>query len=199
MEVRLEQLINKIKQEGVVEAQKKSDELLLDAQNETKLIIDDAEKQAQRIKDEAKKEAEQTKNSTEAALKQSARDVLLMVKQQLVEMFDESLKKVVSTTLSPEIVKDLIAAFIKEWAQNKDVSIEVLVSREDRDKIEELLYSQLKEELRSSIDIKVNNAIDKGFRIGIRDENVYYDLSDESIVEALKAFLSPSLTNILNN
>ncbi|RKY77890.1 hypothetical protein DRQ00_06210, partial [candidate division KSB1 bacterium] len=85
---------------------------------------------------------------------------------------------------------------VEQWA--RDSQKEILVSKEDKEKIQELLFSSLKEELKNSIIIKVSDRISKGFRIGIKGEDVYYDFTDESITECLKEFVSPSLKEILN-
>jgi vacuolar-type H+-ATPase subunit E/Vma4 len=47
------------------------------------------------------------------------------------------------------------------------------------------------------VELKVNNRIARGFRIGMKDRDVYYDLTDESIVEQMKEFLNPALGKLL--
>lgn len=197
MEVKLEQLIDKIKQEGVEEAKKQAENILAETEKEVKRIIDDAHAQAKKIKEEAQTQSEQLKQNTEEALKQSARDVTLMVREKLSAIMDSILKRNIDQGLSVEFLKDLIANVIDKWSQDRSVNLDVLVNQEDKQRLEEMLFAQIGHELRSNVEIKINNSIDKGFRIGTHDGNVYYDLSDESIIEALKVFLNPALARVL--
>ncbi|RKY86561.1 hypothetical protein DRP98_00045 [candidate division KSB1 bacterium] len=196
MEVKLENLIEKIKKEGVEQAQKTSEEIINDAKQKAASIIDDAKQQANKIIEEAKQKATKLQRQGESALQQASRDTLLLVKERLIALFDKVFKKEISNALSPDFTQQLIKTIVEQWA--RDSQKEILVSKEDKEKIQELLFSSLKEELKNSIIIKVSDRISKGFRIGIKGEDVYYDFTDESITECLKEFVSPSLKEILN-
>ena len=76
MAQQIQELINKIKQEGIEAAEQKSKELDLQAQAKAQKIIDEAKINAQKIVQDGKKEIEQMKITTQAALKQSSRDML---------------------------------------------------------------------------------------------------------------------------
>ena len=61
------------------------------------------------------------------------------------------------------------------------------------------LQSGLKDTLKNDFEIKVSNRINKGFRIGIKDEDVYYDFTDESIASSLLEFLNPTLQKLVKS
>jgi V/A-type H+-transporting ATPase subunit E len=198
MDVKLENLIEKIKKDGIDEAQKESQAIIDKANQEAAAIIDEARAKAKKLIEDGQKEVERLKINGEKSLQQAARDLTLSLKEQLVALFDRLLKQKISESLSPEFLKDMIVKIIDKWSQEKKVAIEALVSEKDKKKLEELLMHELKEEAKKTIDIKISTTIEKGFRIGIKGQDVYYDFTDESILEALKEFLSPSLATILN-
>lgn len=198
MEANLQQLIEKIKAEGVVEAKKKSQEIIQKSKKEAQKIIHTAKREAEKIKQQAEKDANQEINNAEAAIQQSMRDVILTVREKLIKLFDAVLKRNISESMAPEFLKDLIIGIINKWTPGEEESFEVLVNKEDKQELEKLLFSQLREEAKKEIEIKVSENITKGFRIGLKGENVYYDFSDESIAESLKELTTPTVTKILN-
>jgi len=197
MEVKLERLIEKIKEEGVAEGRKISQELIEKSKQEAKEIVNQAKQEAERIVNQAKQEATQLKKNAEMTIRQVSRDVVLALKEQLIRLCDNIFKQEVSKILTPDFLKELIIKIVTNWWQRQNVPLEILVSKEDKQKLEELLFVQLKQKAKNEIIVRINENVRKGFRIGVQGEDVYYDFSDESIWEALKSLLSPTLLRIL--
>ncbi|HDZ77272.1 MAG TPA: hypothetical protein ENH41_04225 [Candidatus Omnitrophica bacterium] len=198
MEVKLESLIAKIKKDGVEEAKKAADKIIQDACCEAVSIIDEAKRKAEEQLEGSRKSLEKLKNNTENSLRQAARDLVLVLKQEITTLFDNILKRKVADELDVEFVKELIVRIIDNWAQKKDVALEALVNKVDKKKLEDLLLSQFKSQVKDIVEIKIAKSIDRGFRIGIKGEDVYYDFTDESILESLKEFLNPQIVKILD-
>lgn len=198
MEVKLESLIEKIKKNGVEEAKKESGELIKNAKEQAAKVIDDARIKAANLIEEAEKEAAGFQKNAADAIKQAGRDLVLNLKEELTKLFDRILKHDLSEHLTPEFLKQLIVKIIDNWSPGKELSLEILTSSKDKKKLEELLLSRFKNEAKNTITIKVSNNVDKGFRIGIKGEDVYYDFSDESILESLKDILTPSISRVLD-
>jgi len=198
MDVKLESLIAKIKQDGIEEAKKASQDSIKKAKLEAEAIVKEAEAKAKRIEEQAKASAAKLKSNSEDSLRQASRDLVLALKEEIIALFDRILKQRCGEALSAEFMAGLITKIIGEWKAPRGVVWEVIVSKADKEKIEKALRASLKEEAKATIEIKVNKAIDKGFRIGIRGEDLHYDFTDQSILEALKEFLNPSFTAILD-
>lgn len=196
MEVKLESLIEKIKQEGIEEARQTSQEILAKAQAEAAATVEQAQNEAARIVAEGKAAAARFQQNAERALQQAARDTLLSLKERIHELFDRVFKREVGQALSPEFLSQLIQNLVTQWA--RDGAAEVEVSAEDKEKLEALLFEGLRQQLRDGVVLLVGDTIGKGFRIGMRGEEVYYDFSDETIAEVLKSFLNPMLQALLN-
>lgn len=197
MEVKLENLIEKIKKEGVQEAKKESEEIIKKANEERAGIIEGARKEADKILGKAKEEAERFKKNADSAVKQAVRDVILLVREQLEGLCDSVLRKRVGETLDPEFIKDLVVRIVNTWSPGV-ASLEVVVNEKDKKRLEEILCSEVKKETKDCLLIKVNNDIEKGFRIGVKGENVYYDFTDQSILESLKVLLNPEIAKLVD-
>jgi len=196
MEMKLENLIEKIKKEGVEEAQGTSEEIVKKAKQEAASIIEHSKKEAEKIIENAEHKAAQFHKNAELAVKQAARDTVILVKEKLTNLFDRVFKKEVTNTLTPGFLNELILKIVTQWSANPNT--EITINEDDKKKLEELLFSSLKGELKDSITIRASNIVAKGFRIGQQDGHVYYDFSDDSITDVLKTFLNPRLKEIMD-
>lgn len=196
MDIKLENLIEKIKTDGVEQAKQMADEILRKAKVESDSILQDSKKNAAKIIENAQKEATVFEEKSKLAIKQAARDTELLVKEKLTDLFDRVFKKEVSKALAPEFLQKLIFQMVNKW--DHKTHTEIVLNEEDKSKLESLLFSSLKEELRETISIKVSDNVSKGFRIRLENEDLYYDFSDESIADILKSFLNPRLKEIMD-
>lgn len=198
MDTKLENLIEKIKKEGVEQAKKEAKEIIDMTKAKAAKILEDANVQADKTVASSRQQAEQFKKNADIALSQAARDLVLNLKEKLVGVFDAAFKREVQTALSPEFIKEVIIKIVKAWKPKNEQTLEVILSSDDAKKLQELGFSQIKKELNNEVVIKTSANVSKGFRIGIKGEEMYYDFSDESILESLKDLISPALARILD-
>ncbi len=196
MEVKLENLIERLKSEGVEGAQKRAAEIIADAEKRAAEITAAAEKRAQEMLAKAEAEAEQFRKNSELAVRQAARDGELLFKSRVLALLDSIFKHQVKQALQPEVLKELILKVVEKWAA--DGKAQVLVSEADAEKLEALLFSGLSEALKKGITLQPSRFVSGGFQIGLQNGNVYYDFTDESLFEVLRSFLNPRLNELLS-
>lgn len=196
-EVKLEGLIEKIKNEGILAANHAAQEIENTAKEQAKEIVDAAKSEAQSILSRAKQESERLKVNVESALKQAARDFVLVVKEEIVKVFDRILKQQVKEVLTPEFLKEIIVSIVDKWSPNGQIPLDFMLSEQDHQQLIGLIVSHFKKKLGETIEIKPNLNLDRGFCVGIKGQDVYYDFSDESLLEIFKSFLKPSLAAML--
>jgi len=199
MDVKLDSLIEKIKQDGIDKANKKKAEIIQSADKQAKEIIKEADKKADAILEKANEKANKLKGNTQSSLKQAARDTVLATKDQIRKLFNKILKEKISEELDSEFIKKLILKIGDKWSHKKDETLEVLISKDDIKKLLQLLSEEIKKQAKGSIEIKVNDSIGHGFRIGTKGQDLHYDFTDESILESLKEFLNPAIAAMLNS
>jgi V/A-type H+/Na+-transporting ATPase subunit E len=196
MDEKLGSLIEKIKREGIEEAERLAAEIAAKANQEAASILEQARREATVIVEDSRSEAGKLQENAERAVQQSARDVKLLLKEQISALFDRVFKKEVGTTLTPDFLQRMILMLVTEWV--KEGQVEVSVSAADKEKLEGLLLSSLKEDLKGSVNLRVSGTVSKGFRIELKDESVYYDFTDDTIADALKTLINPGLQAILD-
>ncbi|MFH1504323.1 MAG: V-type ATP synthase subunit E family protein [Candidatus Omnitrophota bacterium] len=198
MDIKLESLIERIKQDGVEEAKNASEKIIEDAEKKAQVIINKAQAQAQGIVKSSEEEAERLKNNASAAIKQAGRDMVLAARVGLGQLFDSVFKDSISETLTPDFMEKMLTKIIENWLVEGKEHFEVYASREDGKKLKELIISGLGKKAQERLEVKINSDISGGFRIGLKDKNFYYDFTDQSILEALKSFLTPVISAMLN-
>ena len=197
MDVKLGNLIEKIKKEGIEEAQQSADALLEDAKKKADSIVENAKKEAEKIVADAKAQSQQFQENSELAVKQAARDSELLLKSRITGMFDQVFKREVAQSLSPEFMKELIVKLVEEWAKGSE--LDVVVGEKEKAALEAVLFQGVKANLKDTVNIRVSTDVTSGFQIGLKGEDVYYDFTDASIADTLKLFLKPKIKEILDS
>jgi len=197
MDVKLDSLIEKIRKEGIEQAQQTADGIIKEAKSKAAAIVDNAKKEAEKIVADGKQQVDQYKKSAEVDLQQAARNIELLLKEKINRLFDNVFKRQVAATMTPDFLAELVKTIVTNWA--KDGKAEVVISDKDKEQLEKVLFAGLKDDLKNKISIRVSSDISSGFRIGMEGEQVYYDFSDESIAETLKSLINPKLKAILDN
>lgn len=196
MEEKLESLIEKIEQEAVTDAENKAGEILRRAQEEAASTVSAAQGEAEQIVEEARRQTARFQENAELALKQTARDMELLLKERITALFDRVFKRQAAGALAPEFLKELIVRITAEWAGGS--GLEITLNEADEQNLQTVLFDGLRAELKEDLTIKVDNAVATGFRIGLRDEDVYYDFTDDAIADALRLLSGPGVREILD-
>jgi V/A-type H+-transporting ATPase subunit E len=195
MNVKLDSLIEKIKADGVDAAKKQAEEIIATANKDADEIIKKAKDKTAQYEKNAESEAKSYQKNAEIAIKQAARDTVLVLKEKITAILEQALLMDIDKTMNKDFLKDLIVKVAGVWA--KDGDVEILVNGVDVDTLMAELKSALGNSVKSTIEVKLDRKISKGFRIGKKGDNLFYDFTDESILEALRIFLNPKLAEIL--
>lgn len=196
MEIKLDSLIEKIKKDGVEEAERQAEQIVTSAHDKAKVIVDRADQEASEIVKAAKRQSLLFKNNTEEALRQAARDIELLLKEKIIALFDRIFKNEISDAMTPDLIRAIILKIVERWSP--DSKIEIVLSEKDRENLQVLLFSAINNELQNSIVFKTHPDNVSGFRIGIDGENVHYDFTDESFAEAISSYLNTELREIID-
>ena len=195
MSQQVQELIDKIKIEGVQAADKKAKEIESNAQAAAQKMIADAEAKAKHIISDARVQAEKTKESTEMALKQSARDTLLALRKKIEGVLQKVVAKEIKDSLSPEQLAGILKEVIKGAAV--DNAVEVVLNPADCDKIKKGFMAKLQKEIKQPITFRSNDGITSGFTISFDEGKSCFDFSDASLIAYLSSYLNEQVAGLL--
>jgi len=198
MDVQLNELIAKIKSEGVKNAEKEAAVILRQAEKKADEILAAAEKKASAYLAEAKAESSRFEQTAKESLKQASRDVLLTLKERIIGLFEAVILQETREALSSKILEEAIVSLIKAWNPNELAGLELLLSAEDLAGVEKKLRAALAAEFKKGVEIKTSARVQAGFQIGEKDGAAYYNFTDQGIAEILSDYLNPKIAECVN-
>lgn len=200
MDVQLQELVDKIRKDGVETAEAKAADIIADAKASAESILASARKEAESITANARAEAVRAENASIAAISQAARNLLLSFNEQLTAELDSLVKHETAKAYDAGTLKELVPAAVRAWIEkNGSDDISVILSPTDAERLEAEMTAALKGEIAKGLEIRGNKAVSGGFRIGMKDGSAYYDFSAEAVANLFSAYLNPRLAEILKS
>jgi len=199
MSQHVQELIDKIKTEGVQAAEGKAKEIEDRAKAAAEKIVADAKAQAEQIVKEAGVEAERTRTSTENALKQSARDTLLALKKEIEGTLQKVVAREVKGSLSADELAGILGEVIKASVKAGLVEekIDVTLSAGDLKKLKDGFIAKLQNEIKQPLTFKSNDGFATGFTISFDEGKSCFDFTDASLVAYLGSYLNTQVAGLL--
>jgi V/A-type H+/Na+-transporting ATPase subunit E len=197
METQLQELIDKIKKDGLENAEQEAEKILADARRKADAIAAEAEEKAKSLRDKAKKEIQQQEHAGRQALTQAARDVIISLKKKITDIFDDILRRETEGAVKGRALEEIISVLVTEWVKKGSADIAVLIGPEDLKAIEANLIKRLQNEIRQGVEIKVSDQLQHGFFISEKDGSAYYNFSAEGIAEIISEYVNPKLAEVM--
>lgn len=200
MDVQLQELIDKIKKEGVAQAESKSAEIIATAEEKAKKIISDAEEKATNVIKNAKSETERMEKASVDAVRQAGRNLIISFRDGVNAELSALISTETTKAYNADMLKTLIPETVKAWASKSDISdVAVLLSKKDADTLSSEFSACLKAEISKGLVIKIDDSLTNGFRIGTKDGSAYYDFSAESVADLFSTYLNPRTSQIMKD
>ena len=196
MDTQLQYLIDKIKTEGVQEAEASVAKIIHNAEEQAMLIIQTANDKAALIEHESKIKLDKLNAVGQQALIQAGREVELKLRERLEYIFKSILASKVEQELSPELLKSILLKLSGSLDTLSSTELEMLLSETDLKALTSLLMKEFKNLANAGLHLKVSDKLEHGFRIGQKGSKFYYDFSAEAITEALWYYLNPRIRDL---
>lgn len=198
MDTQVEELIDRIKRDGVAAAENSASQKISEAQKEAEKIISNAKAEADKIIKQAKDETERLQKSGEDAIKQAGRNLLIAFRDSLQNELSAIVNNEVSSVYSKDMLVKLVPEVIKEWVKNNSAEdVSVLLNEKDLKQVEDGLKAALKGEISKGLTLGTDNSVAAGFRIGVKDGAAFYDYSADSVSELFSSYLNPRIAKLM--
>ena len=198
MDVQLQELIDKIKKDGVASAEAEAKKIVAEANEKAQAIVKDAEEKAHSIVKTAKAETERMEKASEDAITQAGRNVIISFRDGITKELSAIVSGAVSAAYDKDLIAKLVPEVVKAWAANPDAKdISVLLSPSDLAAVESSIQGALKDEISKGLEIKGDDTLGAGFRIGTKDGSAFYDFSAEEVAGLFSAYLNPKTTELM--
>lgn len=210
--VGVQELIEKLRKQGVASGRTEADKLVFDARAEADRILEKAHLQASDLINQAHKKADFTINAGEEALQLAHRNAVLELKDFLIKQFSEQIRLIVARDMEDQsILKKMIIEVAGRNSLHGEENVEVILPRkvvgvEDlREHPEELKEGSLayfavyqgKKMLSNGVTFKINDEEQTGVTFRLCEKNVEIELDDTAVSAMLLKHLKPRFRALL--
>lgn len=193
----INQLIEKIQQEGIQAAEEKAKEIQSQAKKDAGQIIEKAKNEAQIIILEAEDKIKRLEEASKTSLSQAGRNLLISLRKEINDSLGKVLILTVRQSLQAQELSKILHSLISESVKQNKSSIVISVSKEDSEKLEKTFLSGLKEEIKKGITLKGSEDISAGFLISYDAGKSHFDFTDEALADYIRGYLKPELAKLL--
>jgi len=197
MEIQVQELIDRIKKDGVKAATEEANKIKAEANAEAQRIVDAAKKEADNLVERAKQDAERSEKAGIAALEQASRNLILAFKDEIQALLNKVINDNIGGNYNDDVLKSALPELIKKWADKQGDDLSVILPESELSRLQGFFSEKLKSELSKGVELKSNRKLASGFRISNKEGSVYYDFSSEAVAKQLSAYLNPKLAELL--
>lgn len=195
MNTRLQELTDKIYQEGVEKGNAEAKAIIEKARAEADEIIKKAQEEASQIISEAETKAANIAKNTQAELRLFAQQAVNALKSEITNLICGEIvsNSVKAATADKDFMQKVILTLVKEWAKNQAITIET----KDEKALTDYFMANAKDLLNKGVKItKVNNA-KTDFTIVPEGAGYKITFGKEEFIAYFKDFLRPKLVDML--
>jgi len=197
MNEKLQELTNKIYQEGLEKGKNEAEQIVLAAKSEAEQILSSARNEAILITETAAKETEVLRKNTESELQMSTKQAIAAVKQKIADILvDETVNETASQAFKDlEFVKSLMLKIAENWdkieTEGKDVMF--FLAEKEQKEIETFLKAKVAAKIKGGLEVDFEEGIKSGFKIGPKDGSYKLSFTDKDFSHFFKTFLRPRI------
>lgn len=197
MENKLQQLTEKLYNEGLSKGRADADALLLDAKEQAAKSIADAKAEAQQIIQSAHKEAAALEENTRNEIKMASEQMRSALRQQIGTML-------VTSVVSPQVsaawsdqsfIKGLVVEAVK--ALNSSDGLKVVFPAGASEQLLKNVSDQIATQLNASVEIVTDSRVRAPFRIAPKDGSYYISFGDRDFDTLFQSYLRPRVAELL--
>lgn len=196
MDIRLQELLDKIRKDGIEAAQTDAAKVMADAEERRTSILAEAEREAKALLAKAKTDADRFEEAGKAALEQAARNLVISFRTEISSVLAAIVRADTEKAFSGSVLEAAIPAVLAAWKDKGTDDLAVLLPPAELAKLEGYFHKKLEAELKKGLELKPFPGIKAGFRIAEKDGAAYYDFSSDSLAEMLSQYLNARLGEI---
>ena len=201
MQDKLQELTDRLYNEGLSKGKQEGEELLRKAHEEADAIVAEAKAEAERIIAQANKEAEELKTKVTADVKMAATQSIAVTKQEIEQMVvTQTAQQGVKANMgNTEFVKDLIMSVIRAFnPQNASpVGLDLILPEAMKAQVEPFVQNEIAQQFKGEVKVDYSKKMNGGFKVAPRDGGYMLQFTDEEFTQLIANYLRPATKKIL--
>ena len=199
MHNKLQELTDKLYNEGLSKGKQEGEEILAKAKIQAEETVDKAKAEADAIVAAARKEAEDLKTKVQGDLKMAAGQSIAATKKDIETLIVTKMtaEETAKALTSAEFVKEVILAVAKGFNTEEPVDLEVVLPEKLKAELEPFVAGELAKTLKGGVEASFTKKIAGGFTIGPKDGGYFISFTEETFNALISEYLRPATKKIL--
>ncbi|MDR1951082.1 MAG: hypothetical protein LBP96_02490 [Bacteroidales bacterium] len=197
MESKLQQLTEKLYNEGLSKGKSEAENLVKHAHHQAEKIIKEAQIQASEILEKAEKSALEAKRNADAEIDLASRQTIARVKQTVENLIVAKTIETPVTKAFDDIVfvKDLIKNIIENMQKTGDLTVILPANKETE--FLNVVQNNMQNTFGQGVEVKFERSIKSGFRISTGHGGYQLTFTDADFTELFKTHIRSKLVELL--
>lgn len=199
MQNKLQELTDKLYNEGLSKGREEGEALLAKAKSQAADIVAEAEKKAAEIMTKAEKEAEAYKVKVAGDLKMAASQSVQATRKDIEDLVVFKMTgSATEKALSDEaFLKEVIKAVAEKFNAETAMDLNLVLPETLKSSLEPFVKNELSTILKGQVNASFSKKIAGGFTIGPKDGSYFISLTDETFKELISEYLRPATRKLL--
>ncbi len=199
MQNKLQELTDKLYNEGLAKGKQEGEELLAKAKVQAEEILANAQSEAERIIAAAQKQADEIKTKTASDVKMASSQSIAATKKDIEtlivgKMTGEAVKKALS---SADFIKELIQAVAEKFTTDGPVDLNLVLPESLKNDLEPFATKELAKILGAGVEASFSKKVAGGFQIGPKDGGYFVSFTEETFNQLISEYLRPATKKLL--
>ncbi len=201
MQNKLQELTDKLYNEGLSKGKQEAQEMVAKAKAEAEKIIAAAQESATKIVADAEKQAQEIKKKADNDLRIAASQTISSVKQQIENLvITKALKEPVKASMSDvEFVKSVILTIAQAFnaSNSEPVDLELILPANLQEGLKSFVEKDAKAQMSAGVTVTFSKQLTGGFKVGPKEDGYMIGFSDEDFEKILSDYLRPATKKLL--
>ena len=196
---KLQELTQKLYEEGLAKGKQDGEALLQKAQSEAEGIVKQAQEEAEAILAKARKDAEDFKVKVEGDVKMAAQQAVQATRSDIENLV---VAKVVDGTVdkalaNEDYIKGIITAVAQKFSADEPADLSLVLPESLKAALEPFVKNELGKLLGKGVDASFSKKVAGGFKIGPKDGGYFVSLTDDTFKDLIGSYLRPATKKLL--
>lgn len=199
MQNKLQELTDKLYQEGLSKGKEEGEKLLSEAQAQAKDIVAKAKAEAERILNAAQAQADDLKAKAASDVKAASEQALQATKKDIENLLIHTVvsEKVGKELSKADVLKEIVLAVAKNFSTQESTDIALVLPENVKKDVEPWLKAELGKAIGKEVKAEFSKKIAGGFTIGPADGSYFISLTDATYSELISEYLRPVTKKLL--
>ena len=199
MQNKLQELTDKLYNEGLSKGKQEGEELLAKAKVQAEETVAKAQAEAAQIIAAAQKQADEIKAKVSSDIRMASSQSLAATKKDIEtlvvgKMTAEPVKKALA---SAEFVKEVIKAVAEKFTTEGPMDLSLILPEALQKDLEPFVTKELAKMLNAGVEASFSKKVSGGFKIGPKEGGYFVSFTDETFNELIAEYLRPATKKIL--